>query len=180
MGPPGRAGPRLGGRLPAHPCTASEARPPASRPGLSDSSCVPVASRARTAVSSGILPHPHALRMQFLCPSRLFCVPNSSSLKTVLNFTFCWWPPSQSNSLLLLSASPVAQGRGKESTCQCRTPGLIPVIGRCPEEGSAAPSSILAWGTPWTEEPGEPQSPWLQRVGLDWGTQLQPCLQLFC
>ena len=90
MGPPGRAGPRLGGRLPAHPCTASEARPPASRPGLSDSSCVPVASRARTAVSSGILPHPHALRMQFLCPSRLFCVPNSSSLKTVLNFTFCW------------------------------------------------------------------------------------------
>ena len=33
------------------------------------------------------------------------------------------------------------------------------------EEGTAAPSSILAWRIPWTEEPGELQSIGLQRVG---------------
>ena len=35
------------------------------------------------------------------------------------------------------------------------------------EEGMATHSSILAWRTPWTEEPGELQSRGLQRVGLD-------------
>ena len=32
------------------------------------------------------------------------------------------------------------------------------------EESMAAPSSILAWRIPWTEEPGELQSMGLQRV----------------
>ena len=32
----------------------------------------------------------------------------------------------------------------------------------------ATHSSILAWKTPWTEEPGRLQSVWLQRVGHDW------------
>ena len=35
------------------------------------------------------------------------------------------------------------------------------------EEGIATHSSILAWRTPWTEEPGEPQSMGLQRVRHD-------------
>ena len=35
------------------------------------------------------------------------------------------------------------------------------------EEGTATHSSILAWGTPWTEEPGGLQSTGLQRVGQD-------------
>ena len=35
------------------------------------------------------------------------------------------------------------------------------------EKGNATPSSILAWRTPWTEEPGELQSMGLQRVGQD-------------
>ena len=35
------------------------------------------------------------------------------------------------------------------------------------EEGMATRSSILAWGIPWTEEPGRPQSMGLQRVGHD-------------
>ena len=35
------------------------------------------------------------------------------------------------------------------------------------EEAKAAHSSILAWRTPWTEEPGELQSMGLQRVGHD-------------
>ena len=35
------------------------------------------------------------------------------------------------------------------------------------EEGIATHSSILAWGIPWTEEPGWLQSMGLQRVGHD-------------
>ena len=35
------------------------------------------------------------------------------------------------------------------------------------EEGMATHSSILAWITPWTEEPGGLQSMGLQRVGQD-------------
>ena len=35
------------------------------------------------------------------------------------------------------------------------------------EEGMAAHSSILLWGSPWTEEPGRLQSIALQRVGHD-------------
>ena len=36
------------------------------------------------------------------------------------------------------------------------------------EAGMATYPSILAWGTPWAEEPGGPQSLGLQRVGHDW------------
>ena len=35
------------------------------------------------------------------------------------------------------------------------------------EEGMATHSSILAWRTPWTEEPGGLQAMGLQRVGHD-------------
>ena len=35
--------------------------------------------------------------------------------------------------------------------------GLIPGLGRSPEEGNNNPFSILAWRIPWTEEPGELQ-----------------------
>ena len=35
------------------------------------------------------------------------------------------------------------------------------------EEGMATCSSILAWRTPWTEEPGRLQSTGSQRVGHD-------------
>ena len=49
----------------------------------------------------------------------------------------------------------------KESTCQCRTDsgvaGLIPGLERSPEVGNGYPS-ILAWKSPWTEEPDGPQS----------------------
>ena len=36
-----------------------------------------------------------------------------------------------------------------------------------PEKGMATHSSILAWRTPWTEEPGRLQSIGWQRVRLD-------------
>ena len=38
------------------------------------------------------------------------------------------------------------------------------------EKGMATHSSILAWRTPWTEEPGGLQSMGSQRVGQDWAT----------
>ena len=40
----------------------------------------------------------------------------------------------------------------------------IPGSGRSLEEGLATPSSILAWRTPWTEEPGRLQSMGSQKV----------------
>ena len=52
---------------------------------------------------------------------------------------------------------------GKEHTCQCRRlnkEALVPTLGwEDPlEEGMATYSSILAWRTSWTEEPGGLQS----------------------
>ena len=38
------------------------------------------------------------------------------------------------------------------------------------EKGMAIHSSILAWGIPWTGEPGRIQSMGLQRVWQDWAT----------
>ena len=42
----------------------------------------------------------------------------------------------------------------KESACSVEDLGSIPGLGRSPEEGNGN-SRILAWGIPWTEEPGE-------------------------
>ena len=43
--------------------------------------------------------------------------------------------------------------------------GSIPGLGRSLEEEMTTYSSILAWGIPWTEEPGGLQSIGSQRVG---------------
>ena len=40
------------------------------------------------------------------------------------------------------------------------------------EKEMATHSNILAWRTPWTEEPGRLQSTGSQRVGHDWATSL--------
>ena len=45
--------------------------------------------------------------------------------------------------------------------------GLIPGLGRSPEEGNGIPLSILSWEIPWTEEPDGLQSMGLQRVRHD-------------
>ena len=49
--------------------------------------------------------------------------------------------------------------------------GLIPGLGRSPEEDMAIHSSILAWRIPWTEEPDGLQSMGLQRVENDSATK---------
>ena len=57
----------------------------------------------------------------------------------------------------------------KNPPVNARDEGLIPGLGRSPggEEGTATHSNILAWRSPWTEEPGGLQSIWSQRVGPD-------------
>ena len=57
---------------------------------------------------------------------------------------------------------------GKESTYNAGDLGLITGLGRSSEEGMTTHSSILAWKSPWTEEPGRLQSMGSQRVRNDW------------
>ena len=49
------------------------------------------------------------------------------------------------------------------------------------EKGMATHSSIVAWEIPWTEEPGQLQSMWSQRVGYCWvtNTHFWLCLCFF-
>ena len=66
---------------------------------------------------------------------------------------------------------------GQESSCQCRRHkrcDLIPGLGRSPDEGMATHSSILAWSTPWTEEPGRLQSMGSQELGM---TEWHACMR---
>ena len=55
-----------------------------------------------------------------------------------------------------------------KSLPKCRRPGFDPCVGKIPlEKGMATQSSILAWRSPWTEEPGGPQYMGSQRVRHD-------------
>ena len=47
-------------------------------------------------------------------------------------------------------------------------------------KGMATYSSILAWGVPWTEEPGRLLSMALPKVGYDWATDLSETLDFLC
>ena len=53
---------------------------------------------------------------------------------------------------------------GKESACNAGDLDSIPGLGRSPGEGMEIHSSILAWRTAWTEDPGGLQFMGLQRV----------------
>ena len=55
----------------------------------------------------------------------------------------------------------------KEFAYNAEDAGLIPVLGRCPGDGNATLSSILAWRIPWIEEPGGLQTIGLQRIRHD-------------
>ena len=56
---------------------------------------------------------------------------------------------------------------GKESACNAGDPGSILGQKDPLEKGMAMYSSILAWRSPWTEEPGGLWSLGSQRVGHD-------------
>ena len=51
------------------------------------------------------------------------------------------------------------------TTGDTRDVGLIPRLGRSPEEEMATHSTALTWEIPWTEEPGRLQSMGPQRIG---------------
>ena len=76
-------------------------------------------------------------------------IPRSSLAKVLINWGF----PGGSD--------------GKESACNARDLGLIPMLGRSLEKGMTTHSSILAWRIPWTEESDGLQSMRLQRAGND-------------
>ena len=54
-----------------------------------------------------------------------------------------------------------------KTTCNPGEPGSISRSGKSLEKGMANHSSILAWRSPWTKEPGGLQSMGSQRVGHD-------------
>ena len=73
--------------------------------------------------------------------------------------------PSQSYNIVLSWISVAQTVENLPATRETRVPSLgqkDPL-----EEGMATHSCILAWGIPWTEEPGGLQSVGLQRVGHD-------------
>ena len=68
---------------------------------------------------------------------------------------------SWASQVALVVKNPPANAR------DIRDAGSIPRLGSYPRGGHATHSSILAWRTPWTEEPGGLQSLGSQRVGHD-------------
>ena len=74
------------------------------------------------------------------------CLPFGKHHKILIIIITCLHP---------LWASMVAHG--KESA-NAGDVGLIPGLGRSPEERNGTHSNILVWETPWTEEPGRLQS----------------------
>ena len=62
----------------------------------------------------------------------------------------------------------------KEPACNVGGAASIPGSGRSPEKETATHSSILAWGVPWTEEPGGLQAMGSQRVRHNLETKPPP------
>ena len=76
----------------------------------------------------------------------------SSPLVSVINHLLCRYLPSTLPSRASRVALAVNAGGGRGA-------GSIPGVGDDPlEEGTVAHSSLLAWRTPWTEQPGGLQS----------------------
>ena len=75
-------------------------------------------------------------------------VPHELQIKKIVILKF--------NLLFLLSFPRGSDG--KESACNAGGMQSIPGSGRSLEEGLATHPSVLAWRSPWTEEPGGLQS----------------------
>ena len=97
----------------------------------------------------------------FHCDNVL-CAPSSSGKG------FCLYrllPPSLSGIRFPVS--------GRESACNAGDMGSTLRSGRSPQKEMVTCSSILAWGIPWTKNPGGLQSMGSQRVGHDLATEQQ-------
>ena len=111
------------------------------------------------------------------CWTRLFSVKLQSELVVMESYRLaavhsCTRFPknyvSQRSSVYVFTSSRSSDGK----VClQCRRHGFKPWIGKITlEKGMAIHSSILAWRTPWIEDPGELQTVVSQRVGHYWVT----------
>ena len=58
--------------------------------------------------------------------------------------------PKASQSFRTVCGRAPCGSAGKEPTCNTGDLGSIPGLGRTPEKGAAAHSSVLAWRMPWT------------------------------
>ena len=146
--------PRHSGRLPTHPPSAScRLKPTDPAPHL-------VSRSGRT---RGIILIPH---------QGIYCPPASHSESRPVPTSL---PSScQHEHLLILREWPlrVSQVALKNPTA-CRrhkTARFNPWGGEIPGGGTATHCSILAWRSPWTEEPGRLQSVWLHRVRHGWSS----------
>ena len=73
--------------------------------------------------------------------------------------------PRRGEGAVWASLVPLVVRNPPASAGDTQDTGSIPGPGRCPEEGVATHSRVLAWRSPWTEEPGELQSTGSHRVG---------------
>ena len=104
--------------------------------------------------------------------------PAASTYHSPLQFlSFPWEIPILSifTIVIFLFLSTIFPGlsrwlSGKEFICQCRRCGFDSSLDQEDplEMRKEIHSSILAWETPWTEEPGGLRSTGSQRVGHDW------------
>ena len=86
---------------------------------------------------------------------------NILDILNILNYTYIYtYTYIASQVMLVVTNLPDNEGDIRDS-------GLIPESGRPPGGGHGNQSSILAWRTPWTDEPVRLQSTGLQRVGHD-------------
>ena len=69
-------------------------------------------------------------------------------------FLFFFFPLANFNFLLGFPGG----SESNESACNAGDPSSIPGSGRSPEKEMATHSSVLAWRTPWIEEPGRLRS----------------------
>ena len=73
--------------------------------------------------------------------------------------------------ILVLDSFCMSGSDSKGEACNAGSPGSIPGFGISLGEGMATHCSILAWRTPWREEPGGLQSTGWQRVRYNWATK---------
>ena len=99
--------------------------------------------------------HPLGSRITLSTVEALFMsLENRAALKG------CGRPPSWVSLMAHMGKNPPAVPEAQET-------GLDPWSESCPGGGNGTRSRILAWETPWTEEPGRLPSTGPQRVGHD-------------
>ena len=98
-----------------------------------------------------------------------------SGIEEIKNLVFSWGRmpkcPQDLPDHNCLPSITIRDFPGKESASQAGDTDSIPGSGRSLEKEVANHSSILAWKTPWTEEPGGLQSMGSQRVRHDLATK---------